>query len=321
MTIRLAYECSFFSIVNFTPAVCDTGDEMGMKLSSDSPTRLGQKIKTPCSMNGALISGEITAGPDMVDSGKEEAASSLTEPVHTVIRDGHGFQHQISSAMYNQSMPAGDLGGWTSNGSPFSFFSGAWPYGYNVAWNGVPPMPSTSPFCTPTPGSLGCSPPGPNFASWCPAPGTLWTGAHWAPGIPGTSGVSGVVSDTNRSFAVCDAASKVPGVMTVSGTSGVPWDPQGWSLPTPGATAGKRVSPEGGKAESIWGQKLMRVDYDNKSSGWSNRVGIKSDPDVIDTGNLFKGFHPKRENQSTTGKPFYKPHVFVNTMQFQETTT
>jgi hypothetical protein len=96
--------------------------------------------------------------------------------------------------------------------------------------------------------------------------------------------------------------------MTVSGTSGVPWDPQGWSLPTPGATAGKRVSPEGGKA-------------DNKSSGWSNRVGIKSDPDVIDTGNLFKGFHPKIENQSTTGKPFYKPHVFVNTMQFQETTT
>jgi len=305
-----------------------TSVEMGMKPSSDSPTRLGQMIKASYTVNGAaLSSGEITTEHGTVGSSKEDAGSSLTGPMHTVVQDGHIFQHQHSpSAVYHQSMAMGDLGGWTSNGTPFSFFSEAWPYGYNVGWSGLPPVPSTNTFCTATtPGSLGCNPPSPKFASWCPVPpGALWTGgAPWAPGIPGMPvACSGVVPETNRYFSVSDAAaSKVSAAVTSVSWVGAA---EGWSLKAaPGGTAGKRDSPEGGKTDNMWGPKSMRIDSKTTNSNeWNNRVGIiKSDPDAA--GTLSKTFYSKMENQTTTttNKQFYNPHMFVNTMQFQETVT
>jgi hypothetical protein len=311
-----------------TSRVYDAGGEMGMKPSSDSPTRLGQMIKTSYTVNGAaLSSGEITTEHGTVGSSKEDAGSSLTGPMHTVVQDGHIFQHQHSpSAVYHQSMAMGDLGGWTSNGTPFSFFSEAWPYGYNVGWNGLPPVPSTNTFCTATtPGSLGCNPPSPKFASWCPVPpGALWTGgAPWARGIPGMPvACPGVVPETNRYFSVSDAAaSKVSAAVTSVSWVGAA---EGWSLKAaPGGTAGKRDSPEGGKTDNMWGPKSMRTDSKiTNSNEWNNRMGIiKSDPDAA--GTLSKTFYPKMENQTTTttNKQFYNPHMFVNTMQFQETVT
>ncbi|CAK9866938.1 unnamed protein product [Sphagnum jensenii] len=185
--------------------------------------------------------------------------------------------------------------------------------------------------------------------------------AHWAlaaaaaaaaaPGILGTHGASsGVVlsdmkgaldhhvSDDNAAAAAFKACAAT--TTSVSGTSAgvVPWSAQGWRLKTSsgpiggGIGGGKRASPEGGKVEEMWGSsKLMRVvDYNNNNCNtWNNNtVGIKSNPDVINnnTGNLFKTFQPRMEIQAGAGagssKHFYNPtQMFVNSLQFQETTT
>jgi hypothetical protein len=133
---------------------------------------------------------------------------------------------------------------------------------------------------------------------------------------------SGVVPETNRNFSVSDAAaSKVSAAVTSVSWVGAA---EGWSLKAaPGGTAGKRDSPEGGKRDNMWGPKSMRTDSKTTNSNeWNNRVGIvKSDPDAA--GTLSKTFYPKMENQTTTttNKQFYNPHMFVNTMQFQETVT
>jgi hypothetical protein len=314
-------------------------------------------------------------------------------PMHMVVKDGHVFQHLHSSAVYHhqqqQSMmlptSMGDLGaGWTSNGTPFSFFNGTWPppYGHNNnGWNNggaAGPVPSsttmfgsaTTMATTAGTGSLGYYvPSAQKFAPWCPAPPrttatTLQAAgghAHWAlaaaaaaaaaPGILGTHGASsGVVlsdmkgaldhhvPDDNAAaveFKACGATTT-----SVSGTSAgvVPWSAQGWRLKTSsgpiggGIGGGKRASPEGGKVEDMWGSsKLMRVvDYNNNNCNtWNNNtVGIKSNPDVINnnTGNLFKAFQPRMEIQAGAGagssKHFYNPpQMFVNSLQFQETTT
>jgi hypothetical protein len=313
-------------------------------------------------------------------------------PMHMVVKDGHVFQHLHSSAVYHhqqqQSMmpptSMGDLGaGWTSNGTPFSFFSGTWPppYGHNNnGWNNggaAGPVPSsttmfgsatTTMATTAGTGSLGYyAPSAQKFAPWCPAPpGTTATTlqaagghAHWAlaaaaaaaaaPGILGTHGASSgvVLSDMKGALDHSDdnaaaAAFKACGATTtsVSGTSAgvVPWSAQGWRLKTSsgpigggGIAGGKRASPEGGKVEDMWGSsKLMRVvDYNNNCNTWNNNtVGIKSNPEVINnnTGNLFKAFQPRMEIQAGAGtgssKRFYNPtQMFVNSLQFQETTT
>lgn len=260
--------------------------DAGADLSSDAASRLRPKMLKMVESNG----------PDMTSESKDECVSSMTTSALET-RDpttvGSSLpQLQPDSSGRFRSIPVADAGGWTSGGTPFSFFNGAWPYGYSVGWSGVGPVPTGAAFCAPPQATLGTVPPAVNGLQWSAPPAGFWTGV-WAPGMPrAPSGWNMPQGGWTMPWGSAAAMSVQPaGVGRINGVA---------PNVSSGDLLGKREKPEGARVEgSLIVPKPMRVGNSEevaRSSVWTNLRANK--PEGINSGGMFKVFQAKSECKS-----------------------
>ncbi|CAK9277072.1 unnamed protein product [Sphagnum jensenii] len=269
--------------------------------------KVHQKPAVDGSQNGGTGgTGHTSEQPSEVDKKQvvNNCASSLPESVSTATKEAASTGGSL--LVYPNLQPdvgglypklpgqdAGDLpaGG---TGGPFGFYNGAWPYGFNVRWNGAVPAVS--------PGVVGSGQvlPGNGLATWSPPPNGVWTGAGvipWASPIPGMPGLPWIVPPGwggGWTVPMPWAAAAAQAAASTANGSVLP----GTTMPVLGKHS--REWPEGRRVDgALWAPKTLRIDDPKdaaRSSVW-NALGMPNPPESVLSGSKFKAFQLKAETK------------------------
>ncbi|CAM6026821.1 unnamed protein product [Sphagnum balticum] len=243
-----------------------------------------QKSAVDGTQNDVGATGEVPSNMEK-RQGVDECVHSLSEP-HSIatqeaaktggLRLLHpGLQPDVGGSYRPLSIRDG-----CGAGSPFGFYNGAWPYGFNVGWTGAVP--------TVSPGAVGPGQllPGNGITTWNPPPTGVWTGAGvlpWASLIPGMPGSPWVVPPgwgggwtVPLPWAASATASTVNG--SVQPTSRLP------GMTTPVLGKHPREQLEGRRVDgALWAPKTLRTDDPKEaaqSSVW-NALGMPNPPSGV----------------------------------------
>jgi len=290
--------------LNKTFACLQTGGEISLMEGFPASGKVHQKPAVDGSQNGGT--GHTSEQPSEVDKKQvvNNCASSLPESVSTATKEAASTGG--SMLVYPNLQPdvgglypklpgqdAGDLpaGG---TGGPFGFYNGAWPYGFNVRWNGAVPAVS--------PGVVGSGQvlPGNGLATWSPPPNGVWTGAGvipWASPIPGMPSLPWIVPPGwggGWTVPMPWAAAAAQAAASTANGSVLP----GTTMPVLGKHS--REWPEGRRVDgALWAPKTLRIDDPKdaaRSSVW-NALGMPNPPESLLSGSKFKAFQLKAETK------------------------
>ncbi len=259
-----------------------------------------QKSAVDGTQNGVGATGEV---PSKVEKRQavDECAHSLSEPHSIATQEAAktgsptllhpGLQPDVGGSYRPMSIRDGH-----GAGSPFGFYNGAWPYGFNVGWTGAVP--------TVSPGAIGPGQllPGNGIATWNPPPTGVWTGAGvlpWASLMPGMPGSPWVVPPgwgggwtVPLPWAASGTASAVNG--SVQPTSRLP----GMTMPVLGKHPREQL--EGRRVDgALWGPKTLRIDDPKEaaqSSVW-NALGMPNPPESVLSGVCSKSSNQKQRQK------------------------
>ncbi len=259
-----------------------------------------QKSAVDGTQNGVGVTGEV---PSKVEKRQavDECTHSLSEPHSIATQEAAktggprllhpGLQPDVGGSYRPMSIQDG-----CGAGSPFGFYNGAWPYGFNVGWTGAVP--------TVSPGAVGPGQllPGNGITTWNPPPTGVWTGAGvlpWASPIPGMPGSPWVVPPgwgggwtVPLPWAASATASTVNG--SVQPTSRLP------GMTTPVLGKHPREQLEGRRVDgALWAPKTLRIDDPKEaaqSSVW-NALGMPNPPESAPSGVCSKSSNQKQRQK------------------------
>ncbi|CAM6034429.1 unnamed protein product [Sphagnum compactum] len=281
------------------------GGEISLMGGFPASGKVHQKPAVDGSQNGGT--GHTTEQPSDVDKKQvvNNCASSLSESVSTATKEAastggsmlvyHPNLQPDVGGLYPK-LPGQDAGDLPAGGTggPFGFYNGAWPYGFNVGWNGAVPAVS--------PGVVGSGQvlPGNGLATWSPPPNGVWTGAGvipWASPIPGMPGLPWIVPPGwggGWTVPMPWAAAAAQAATSTANGSVLP------STTMPVLGKHSRERPEGRRVDgALWAPKTLRIDDPKdaaRSSVW-NALGMPNPPESVLSGSKFKAFQLKAETK------------------------